>query len=116
MAEITLDYRPSVENLVDVADVAMGDCESRAGLHCTHSWYELSFGEAEDYSLCFVVIDGAGVEFPVLRVDVLRSMRGGFRVAFAPYDCRGSGLSTQCLASDVEKAIVATLRAMGGAR
>ena len=105
-----------MEDLIAIADGAMADYESRANLRCTHSWYDLLGIGAEDYSICFVAIDGVGVEFPVLRVDVLRSAQGGSLLAFTRYDCRGSGLLTQYLASDTEKAIITTLRAMEGVK
>ena len=116
MTEITLPHHPSMEDLIDIADGAMSDYESRCNLPCTHSWYDLAIGAVPSYSLCFVAIDGAGVEFPVLKVDVLPAAKGGSRLAFTRYDCRGSGLMTQYFASDVERALIATLRAAGGAK
>lgn len=116
MTEIVLK-RPVLEgDLIDIFDGALSDYESRCNLACTHSWYNTSPVGSVEYSLCFVLIDGNGIEFPVLHVVVSRTKAAGSRVAFTPYDCRGSGLLTQYCASDVERSAIATLRAMGGAK
>lgn len=116
MAEIALKHPVSEDTLLDIFDGALSDYESRYNLACTHSWYETSPVGDVEYSLCFVLIDGNGVEFPALHVVVSRMKADGSHIAFTPYDCRGSGLLTQYCASDVQRSAIAALRAMGGAK